>query len=82
VNDRIVELKLNREQTDVIGPLVREATSNRLNVLFVSSFAPDIEAGQPVWRWQIKMIKSTAARRVLKVIKDAGKEDADCTIGK
>jgi hypothetical protein len=66
----------------MVSPLVREAVSDRQNVLFVSTCAPHIESGQPIWRWQVKKIKATAARRVLKVIADASKEAVDCTTGK
>jgi hypothetical protein len=78
----IIELKLTPDQIQAVAPIVRQAVSDWQNVLFVGTCVPDLENGQPIWRSQIKPIKATAARRVVKVIADASKEDAHCKTGK
>ena len=68
----IIEIRLTDQQIEIVGPLVRDAVSNRQNVLFIATAAPDLGN----WRFQVTTVSFKTGQKLLKLIR-ADQEEPD-----
>jgi hypothetical protein len=69
LSNGIIELILNEQQTELLRPLIRQAASQRNNVLLLATAAPTIVDGKSAWRFEVVLVPCCNAAKVIKAIR-------------
>lgn len=73
VDSEILTVVLTDAQRSQLEPLVRRQTRDRRGLIFVT-VGPFMQNGQTAFRLQAKFLKSKAANKVLKIIRETQPE--------
>jgi hypothetical protein len=70
----VISIRLTRDQSEQLAPIVRSAVGDRKHVLFIAAAVPSLRDEGVVWHLQVKPVDQKTSQKLKKLLADESVE--------